>query len=69
MDIVFIINYTWKKLEIFLLLSPKILLILSWKYIGYKLKQKNILASYTKISPKLHMFCFHRLNKWRIKAS
>ena len=34
--------YHWphlKKLEIFLLLSPKILLILSWKY-GYKLKKK-----------------------------
>ena len=35
--------YHWphlKKLEIFLLLSPKILLILSWKYNGYKLKKK-----------------------------
>ena len=39
--------YYWlylKKLEFFLLLSPKILLILYWKYIGYKLKQKNVLA-------------------------
>ena len=59
--------YHWphlKKLEIFLLLSPKILLILSWKY-GYKLKKKDL--SYTKISAKLHVCLFHHLNKWCIK--
>ena len=59
--------YHWphlKKLDIFLLLSPKILLILSWKY-GYKLKKKDL--SYTKISAKLHMCLFHHLSKWYIK--